>query len=274
MKTVSSLISIMYLLCGCTQENSTAPSDTQHSDNSHEVEWGYEGAGSPQHWADLNSEFSVCRQGTEQSPIDLAGATLADESAIERRLGQTVLTGVQRATVMDIVDNGHTIQITNDVPMSLEVDGDLFELVQYHFHAPSEHTIDGEHSPLEVHFVHKSSGGSLSVIGVLVDEGEYDPIWETILAQLPDGPGDARHIENPDLDMNQIRPLPRRYYRYEGSLTTPPCSEGVNWFVMADQRQISKEQMATITAHLHNNNRPVQPLGTRTLRLISGDEQN
>lgn len=260
----------LLLIASCSGDEVASPGTQQTETGDHEIHWGYEGEEGPAHWADLDPEFLQCSEGTEQSPIDLAGAAAVSEANLERRVGQTVLSATQRATVMDIVDNGHTIQVTNDVPMSLEVNGDLYELVQYHFHAPSEHTINGKHSPLEAHFVHKSADGRLAVFGVLVEEGEYDPMWETVLSQLPDGPGDFRHIENLDLDMNELRPLPRRFYRYAGSLTTPPCSEGVQWLVMAEQRQISVDQMARIVSHLHNNNRPVQPLGDRTLNLVSG----
>jgi carbonic anhydrase len=213
-------------------------------------------------------EFALCREGLEQSPIDLTGAVPARDAGIERQIGEEVLTLDQRARVMDIVDNGHTIQVTSDVPMALDVDGVHYELVQFHFHAPSEHTIDGEYSPLEVHFVHKSEAGELAVIGVLVDEGKHDALWEPVLSALPDGPDDPRHVENLELDMGELRPLPRSYYRYLGSLTTPPCSEGVQWIVMAERRQISPEQMADMVSHLRDNNRPVQPLGERELLLV------
>jgi carbonic anhydrase len=167
------------------------------------------------------------------------------------------------------VDNGHTIQVTNDVPMALDMGGVHYELVQFHFHAPSEHTIDGEHAPLEVHLVHKSAEGRLAVIGVLIEEGDYDVLWDPIIGSLPEGPGDDRHLEGLELDPEEFQPLPERYYRYRGSLTTPPCSEGVEWIVMADKRQISPAQMASIVSHLHDNNRPVQPLGARTINLVS-----
>jgi carbonic anhydrase len=231
--------------------------------------WGYGVDDGPERWADLNPCFAICREGVEQSPIDLSGATLVDGEALERRLGTEVLTLEQRARVMDLVDNGHTIQITTDVPMALDLESTRYELVQFHFHAPSEHTIDGEHAPLEVHFVHKSTAGELAVIGILVEEGEHDVLWEPVIGALPDGPGDARHLENLELDMSELRPLPRRYFRYLGSLTTPPCSEGVQWIVMAEKRQISPEQMGAMVAHLHDNNRPVQPLGDRELLLVS-----
>ncbi len=261
-------IGLLLSLAALSIGKSATAEENQH----HAPHWGYSGDEGPEHWGELHADFVLCGNGTEQSPIDLTDSVAIEEASLERRLGETVLAPNQRATVMDIVDNGHTIQVTNNVPMSLAINGELYELVQYHFHAPSEHTIDGKHAPLEAHFVHKSAAGELAVLGVLVEEGAYDALWEPVLSQLPDGPGDARHIEGLDLDMNELRPLPRHYYRYQGSLTTPPCSEGVQWIVMAEKRQISPKQMAMIISHLHGNNRPVQPLGNRTLGLVSVDD--
>jgi len=240
-----------------------------HGEPGSEVHWGYEGEIGPEHWADLTPEFERCREGAEQSPIDLAGATPVQGTTLERKLGQIVLTVEQRATVMDLLDNGHTIQVTNDLPMALDLDDEHYELVQYHFHAPSEHTIDGEHASLEVHFVHKSASRKLAVLGVLVEEGAHDPLWDSVIGALPSEPGDSRHLEELQLDAKEFQPLPERYYRYRGSLTTPPCSEGVEWIVMAERRQVSPAQMKALVSHLRRNNRPVQPLGDRELRLIS-----
>jgi carbonic anhydrase len=240
-----------------------------HEEDEAEVQWGYEGEVGPAHWGHLSSEFLLCCAGRAQSPIDLKGATVVAGEALEGRLGTEVLTLEQRARVMDLVHIGHTIQVRHDVLMDLHLDDVHYRLLQYHFHAPSEHTIEGEQAPLEVHFVHRSAHGQLAVIGVLVEEGEHDPIWDSVLSALPKGPGDQRHIEGLELDMNKLRPLPRRYFRYQGSLTTPPCSEGVEWVVMAERRQISKEQMEAIVSHLHSNVRPIQPLNDREIVLVS-----
>jgi len=250
------------------QQEAAAVDEAGHEPAVHEVHWGYTGEGAPERWADLEPGFALCGDGVEQSPVDLTAAVPIEDAGFERLLGEKVLTVTQRARVMDLVDNGHTIQITNDVPMSTELDGVRYELVQYHFHAPSEHTIDGEHAPLEVHFVHKSAAGELAVIGILVEEGTHDVLWDPVIEALPAAAGDTRHVEDLDLDMSELRPLPTRYYRYAGSLTTPPCSEGVQWVVMAEKRQISSEQMAAIVSHLHHNNRPVQPLGSRKIGKV------
>jgi len=242
------------------------------SPEQHEVHWGYEGEGAPEHWASLSPDFATCDRGVQQSPIDLVNAVPIEDSGIQRQLGEAVLTVQQRARVMDLVENGHTVQITNDVPLSIELGDTVYELAQFHFHSPSEHTIDGQHAQLEVHFVHKSAAGELAVVGILVEEGEHDSIWDAVIAAFPDKAGGQRHVENLDLDVNDLRPLPQHYFRYEGSLTTPPCSEGVQWIVMAELRQVSPEQMATVVSLLHNNNRPVQPIGERQVGLVQRDQ--
>ena len=255
--------------CGPSAGHQAENTSERELEGHGEVHWGYAGDEGPEHWADLSPDFALCRDGAEQSPIDLTGAVPIDDAGIERRMGTEVLTVEQRARVMDLVDNGHTIQVTNDVPMALDLDGVHYELVQFHFHAPSEHTIDGEHAPLEVHLVHKSAEGRFAAVGILVEEGEHDVLWDPIIGSLPEGPGDDRHLEDLNLDMSEPRSLSTRYYRYEGSLTTPPCSEGVEWIVMAEKRQISPEQMSAMVLRLHDNNRPVQPLGERKIGLVS-----
>lgn len=238
----------------------------------HEAHWGYEGEGAPQHWGNLSPDFATCDTGVKQSPIDLIGAVPIEDAGIQRRLGGAAVTVEQRAHVMDLIDNGHTVQITNDVPQSIQLGETVYQLAQFHFHAPSEHTIDGQHAPLEVHFVHQSSAGELVVVGVLVEEGKHDVLWDKVLAVFPDEPGVERHVEDIDLPMDELRPLPQHYYRYEGSLTTPPCSEGVQWLVMAQRRQISAAQMSKIVSYLHDNNRPVQPIGKRQIGLVQREQ--
>jgi carbonic anhydrase len=268
--TASLVLTVFFVACGSPSQRESKPDvETPAEPVTDEVHWGYEGEIGPEHWADLSPDFALCREGTEQSPIDLVGAVPIEGVDVERRLGEAVLTLDQRARVMDLVDNGHTIQVTTDVPMSLDVGGVHYELIQFHFHAPSEHTINGEYAALEIHFVHKSETGVLAVVGVLVEEGEHDPSWDPILNALPSEPGDARHIEGLDLDLGEFMPTQERYYRYVGSLTTPPCTEGVEWVVMADKERISPEQIAALASHLHDNNRPVQPLGDRQIGSVS-----
>ena len=110
---------------------------------------------------------------------------------------------------------------------------------------------------------------SVPVVEILVQEGEHDPLWQPILEALPSGPGDERRVDRVELDIDEVPSLPDHYFRYRGSLTTPPCSEGVEWIVMAEPREISKQQMETITAHLDGNNRPIQPIGDRQIGEVN-----
>ena len=254
--------------CGPPRSSETEPAGES---SEHRVHWSYDGESGPDHWAELSRDFAVCAEGTEQSPIDLAGASVVAGPALERRIGEPVITMEQRVEVMDLIDNGHTIQVTDDAPMAIDLDGAHYDLVQYHFHAPSEHTLGGEHAPLEVHYVHRSAQGNLAVLAALVVEGAHEPFLDPLLAALPSGPGDARHLEDLELDLEELHPLTEVYYRYRGSLTTPRCSEGVEWIVWGEPDEISTEQMAAITSHLHENNRPVQPLGERELVLVSSE---
>ncbi len=120
-----------------------------------------------------------------------------------------------------------------------------------------------------MHVVHKSADGKLAVIGSLVEEGKHDPAWDSLIDALPSGSGDTRHFEASRIDITELQPPPGSYYRYRGSLTTPPCSESVEWIVAAEKHQISPEQMAALTSHLHRNNRPIQSLGDREILLVS-----
>jgi carbonic anhydrase len=161
------------------------------------------------------------------------------------------------------VNNGHTIQVNIPGAGTLTVGDDTFELAQYHFHAPSEHTIGGRHWPMEVHLVHKSPSGKLAVIGVLLEEGLPNPALEPLWSDLPKVEGAAHHFEKNVAAPAALLPADRTAYRYAGSLTTPPCSEDVRWFVMRRPVAISAAQLAAFTAIVEPNNRPVQPLAGR-----------
>lgn len=219
--------------------------------------WGYEGELAPANWDDLSEAWAVCETGTEQSPIDFAG--MEGGEAVTPVLDWTV------AEAADIVDNGHTIQANLTNAGSLTLDGTEYELVQFHFHAASEHTVEGEQYPLEVHFVHASEDGRLAVVGVFFEEGEAEPGLDPVWNNLPQAQG---HIPvGAIVDPAEFLPEDLTAWRYPGSLTTPPCSEGVAWTVLQTPITASAEQIAAYTARYDNNYRPVQPLGDRTVNV-------
>jgi len=231
--------------------------------------WGYEGHEGPEHWAGLSAGFGLCGSGKEQSPLDLVDAVPIEFDEIERIVGGLQLDVNTLASVIDLVDNGHTIQVTGDAKVGLNIGGVVYQLAQFHFHAPSEHAIDGRIYPLEVHFVMTSADGSLAVVGELYEEGEHDPAWDPLVEALPQSPADERHLEDPEgLNIQDIKPIPDSFFAYEGSLTTPPCSEGVQWMVLSEPAQMSAGQLKAFDSVLHGNARPLQQRGARLLERV------
>jgi carbonic anhydrase len=233
--------------------------------------WGYEGNVDPSHWCDLDPANSACCTGKEQSPIDILTARATPSSVPKLELDYP-------STTFSVVNNGHTVQANLEVGKDhcgLKLGGTAYDLVQFHMHAPSEHSIDGRHSPVEIHLVHKSADGALAVVGLLVDSGpangELEKVWR--LAPAEEGNGGVA------VGVNLARVLPASHanYRYSGSLTTPPCSEHVQWIVMQGKITMSDEQLAKLEAMFsgdefpEGNRRPVQPIGGRTVALDSGN---
>jgi carbonic anhydrase len=218
--------------------------------------WGYSGAKGPDHWGALSPEFSTCSAGKNQSPIDLTGFIEAELKPIGFHYG---------VGGKEILNNGHTVQVNYAPGSRISVDDREFELKQYHFHAPSENLINGKSYPMEAHLVHADDQGNLAVIAVMVVEGEANESLAQAWAHMPEQAGD-RHSLSPNVAAEGILPSERAYYRYNGSLTTPPCSEGVRWFVMKEPVTASKAQIAQFTEVMpHPNNRPVRPLNARTI---------
>ena len=217
------------------------------------VHWEYSGEAGPDNWAKLSPEFSACA-GKNQSPINLAGFIEAelDPITFNYKVGSS-----------EILNNGHTVQI-NAVPgSSITIDGIQFDLKQFHFHAPSENLINGKSYPLEAHLVHADKNGNLAVIAVMFTEGEKNSGLEKAWAQMPQESGGKQALTS-GVSAQEILPSHRNYYRFNGSLTTPPCSEGVRWLVMKHTISASKEQIEKFAhAMRHPNNRPVQQANAR-----------
>ena len=250
-------------IVSCSSEN--AGSENQNDE--HAVHWGYEAENGPNVWGSMSPDWSTCAEGLGQSPIDITSATKGDLPAVEFDIpnGQEVEV-LNQGGVISELDNGHTIQINAKTGEKLTVGDKSYSLVQFHFHAPSEHTVDGEHFPMEMHFVHQAEDGALAVLGLLLEEGFANPGIEPLWANLSAGAGTEVAIEVPAEFAEHVFPnVGSGFYHYDGSLTTPPCSEGVNWYVRRTPTQLSKEQIAAFTAVYDHNNRPVQALNDRTL---------
>jgi carbonic anhydrase len=219
--------------------------------------WGYEGEGGPAAWASLDPEFSACKLGHLQSPIDIHGAKVADLPAIHFEY---------RPSPLKIIDNGHTIQVNYAPGSSITVQGKQYELVQFHFHRPSEERINGRPSDMVAHLVHKDQDGNLAVVAVLLKIGGANKLIQTLWDALPRKKDEE---EAKSVEVNAAGLLPANksaYYTFTGSLTTPPCSEGVTWFVLKSPMFISEQQVLRFALLYSMNARPTQPLNGREIR--------
>jgi carbonic anhydrase len=255
------------------QQEATTEQDHHTSDGkqAHTVHWSYEGDEGPAHWATLCPEFALCGDGKRQSPIDLSDATVVDSISVRRDYQPTRMSVAHHEHVADIIDNGHTIQITYDEGSTLILPEGEFDLVQFHFHLPSEHTVEGQQYAMEMHLVHQSAGGDLAVVGVLIAQGADNPFFARLVDNLPQQPGQVAHFEDAKVNIDDIMPADSRHYHYDGSLTTPPCLEGVQWFVMVQPIELSADQIAKFRKVINGNYRPVQPRHGREILIETAE---
>lgn len=218
--------------------------------------WAYSGPNGPAQWGRLQAKFAACGEGSTQSPINLTADHAAGSSAGDIAFSY-------RPTPLRLLNNGHTVQVNYDGGSTITVEGKTFELLQLHFHSPSEHAIDGKLADMEVHLVHRNADGQLAVIGVLMNIGDENLALREVWQNMPKGAAPERDFERNVVNARDFLPHDATYYRYMGSLTTPPCSEGVNWFVMAQPIEVSREQVAQFVGVIGANNRPLQEVKNR-----------
>lgn len=215
--------------------------------------WTYEGSEGPDRWSALSNDFAAC-SGWHQSPVNLAGTHSGDNGDITLNW---------KPFIPKVLNNGHTIQAAAAAGNTIKLGDKTYTLQQMHFHHPSEHTVDGKSFPLEAHFVNKDADGKLLVLGVLIDVGKANPEIAKLWEVAPKTVGDAQ--AKSVVDFSKLVPISSKFYRYSGSLTTPPCSEIVEWVVFADPITASKEQIDAFAKLYPANNRPVQALHDRTI---------
>ena len=253
----------------------TIPANFSYAGESQPIPWNYEGDRGPLHWGSLGPDFALCDKGMAQSPVDLLRSRALPLDAIQFSY---------KDAPFHVINNGHTLEelepisetvksrypkhgqtvLHFDRDSTIVFDGDLYLLEQFHFHVPSEHTVDQKHYPMELHLVHHNERHEAAVVAVFMEEGKHNPFFETFLEHAPDKVGevidDHEHMVNP----MDLLPKRRSYYRYFGSYTTPPCHEGVIWAVMHDPIEVSAEQIRRFRSLLgHDNVRPTQPLHKR-----------
>ncbi len=218
--------------------------------------WDYKGAAGPDHWAELNAEFATCGHGSRQSPIDIRDGIKVDLEPIAFDY---------HPTGFRVIDTGHTVQVDVDPGNVIEVLGRRYELQQFHFHTPSEERIDGRQFAMVAHLVHRSADGRLAVVAVLLEPGSANAIVQSVWNNLPLEKGEPVAARK-SLELAALLPEDRGYYTYMGSLTTPPCSEGVLWMVMRQPVQLSAEQIAIFARLYPMNARPVQRASGRLIK--------
>ncbi len=247
------------------QADSTAVAPTA---SARPVHWGYAGDDGPTNWASLTPVYALCGEGKNQSPVNIVKSDVAGGKTWKLDYKTTSLKIAHTEHMDDIIDNGHTIQITVDEGSTFTFGDKSYSLKQFHFHTPSEHTIDGKHAPMEMHLVHQGADGALAVVGVLFQEGATpNPNFDKIITNLPTAKGDSKHITDANLELNVHLPANNYAYHYVGSLTTPPCSEGVQWLVLRDPVQLSKEQIEAFSSRIGPNNRPTQQVNDRIINV-------
>ncbi|MFC5301934.1 carbonic anhydrase [Azospira restricta] len=213
------------------------------------IPWAYEGEGGPDHWGKLKPEYATCASGKRQSPIDIRDGIRVDQPAIEF---------AWRPSQFRITDNGHTVQVAVG-GSGIALLGKRYELIQFHFHRPAEERVNGKGFEMVAHFVHRADDGRLAVVAVLIEQGAENPFVQTLWNHLPLERNEDVAPPNVAIDPLQFLPADRAYYTYMGSLTTPPCTENVQWLVLKQPVQLSAEQIAIFARLYRNNARPLQP---------------
>lgn len=218
--------------------------------------WEYAGKSGTAHWGDLNKEFGACKLGKEQSPIDIRHAKAAKLAPIGFNY---------TASPAEIVNNGHTVQVNLTGGGSAHLASGDYKLAQFHFHTPSEEMVNGKRYPLVAHLVHKNAAGELAVVAVLFKEGKENAALKHVFDGLPQASGEKHPLQG-TFDAASLLPAQHGYYAYMGSLTTPPCSEGVHWQVLKQPIELSKQQLAEFRKLYPMNARPAQPLNGRVVQ--------
>lgn len=218
--------------------------------------WDYKGKNSPENWGKISQEFATCATGKMQSPINISDSI---ESANHHKI-----TFFYKATPKAEVNDGRTIEVQYNKGAYVDIDGHKYDLTQFHFHSPAEHLLEGKQYPLEMHLVHEDKDGHLVVVGIWFKEGKENKILDSVWKAMPQKAGQKANVSN--IDLQKLMPKNMSFFHYDGSLTTPPCTEGVSWFIFKQPLEISKDQIKKFQQTIkESNNRPIQPLNGRKI---------
>jgi carbonic anhydrase len=219
--------------------------------------WGYAGPDGPEHWGDLEADFSACKTGEHQSPIDIVDAQPAIIAPIHFDY---------KLTSLRMINNGHTIRVVYDAGSSISINGISLPLTQFHFHHLSETEINGNRYDMELHFVHEDPvSGRSAVVAVLIKSGAENPMLRVLWSHMPKDAGKEVFFKKIVINGSDLLPADQNYYTFDGSLTAPPCTENVKWYVMKTPIEASPAQIEAFSEYYPNNARPIQPTNGRTI---------
>ena len=224
-----------------------------------QVHWSYEGANGPQSWGQLKPDFNLCSTGKRQSPINI------EESDTLQGPAEAIAFNYSPSGAT-VLNNGHTIQVDVSGDNRIVVRGSEYQLVQFHFHRPSEERINFQGFAMVAHLVHRNAEGQLAVVAVLLEAGAANPLIHKVWTYMPLETNDRVRMPSGVVELAQLLPQDQRYYQFMGSLTTPPCSEGVLWMVLKQPVTVSNEQLRLFAKLFPNNARPVQAVNGRAVR--------
>ncbi|HKW82090.1 MAG TPA: carbonic anhydrase family protein [Casimicrobiaceae bacterium] len=248
---------ILAAVAGAALAGAASPSLAARGTN--DAGWSYSGKTGPTHWAKLDRSFAACGSGQAQSPIDIPDADA-------RKGDLPALLFNYKPSPLDIVDDEHAIEVHYAPGSVVSVAGKRYELQQIRFRHPSEHKIGGKGHDMEAQLVHKSADGKLAVVAVFLDAGKDNKAMKTLAANLPSEKGKERKLDAVGFNALDLLPGDKGYYSFAGSLTTPPCTEGVTWFVLKTPVQLTADEMARLIRATSDNARPVQPVNGRDIK--------
>lgn len=241
---------------------SAAPFVKSHADD-YETNWSYnnKGADGPSNWGKLSPKYKACSLGEEQSPVDINTRTAIRDKKLP------TIEFKYKDSILDLENDGHWVEVDIKKGSSLLINGKSYRFTQVHFHTPSEHTLNGKPVAAEAHFVHElEKGKGLVVVGLFIREGKENKAYEPILSRVPAAPHSEREYKDVKFNAMSLLPkAPSQYYYYDGSLTTPPCSEPVKWFIFKNEIELSAAQIKKLSSLYDMNVRPIMPIGKRKI---------
>ncbi|WP_186644434.1 carbonic anhydrase [Fluviispira vulneris] len=250
MQTIFKIV-LLFLLLSQSSAYSNSDSKKPH--------WGYTGENGADNWGKLDETYKICSTGINQSPINIQMKQAKENESLPK------LDFSYSGIPLTVLNNGHTIQVNYPKGSKIEIGRKQYGLLQFHFHTPSEHAFDGKRSAMEVHFVNQNEDGSLAVIGVLMKKGKKNNALASIFDNMPKKESTLTNVNNVNFEAEDVIPKGSKYFTYSGSLTTPPCSQIVTWYVLKEQIEVSIEQIKRFQNIFNMNARPIQALSNRAV---------